>query len=177
MLEETKDASDGQGMGLVLRVPVLYGDVSERSGGTGSHSESAINVLMDILLSAQPPTIDSPLAKTINMDDWAIRYPTNTEDVGRVCADIARVYMAADEGKRKEMPRVLQYSAQAAMTKYRVCEVFAEIMGVTMGGLVPVRDGGAGKDGVVRPFDTHLSTQEMKNVGVDVGAQDFVGWW
>jgi S-adenosylmethionine synthetase len=59
-----------KGMGVVLRVPVLYGD-AERN------DESAVNVLMDVVEKAQK--------ESVKMDHWALRYPTNTEDVGRVC--------------------------------------------------------------------------------------------
>ncbi len=60
------------GLGVVLRVPVLYGQAE-------MPAESAVNVLMDVVWKAQ----DSDPAD--KMDHWAIRYPTNTEDVGRVC--------------------------------------------------------------------------------------------
>ena len=59
-----------EGMGVVLRVPVLYGEVE---GGNG---ESAVNVLMDTVWKVQN--------EAVAMDHWAIRYPTNTEDVARV---------------------------------------------------------------------------------------------
>jgi S-adenosylmethionine synthetase len=60
------------GLGVVLRVPVLYGDAEEPA-------ESAVNVLMDTVWKAQAP------GTKISMDHWALRYPTNTRDVGRVC--------------------------------------------------------------------------------------------
>lgn len=60
------------GLGVVLRVPVLYGDAEVPA-------ESAVNVLMDAVWKAQEP------GASIKMDHWSLRYPTNTEDVGRVC--------------------------------------------------------------------------------------------
>lgn len=71
ILEEYKKAGK-QGLGVVLRVPVLYGDAE-------TPSESAVNVLMDTVWKSQE---EGSKAK---MDHWALRYPTNTEDVGRVC--------------------------------------------------------------------------------------------
>lgn len=44
---------------VVLRVPVLYGEVEK-------NKESAVNVLMDAVWSKE----------TIEMDHWSIRYPT-----------------------------------------------------------------------------------------------------
>ena len=71
VLDEFKIAGKG-GLGVVLRVPVLYGPAE-------SPAESAVNVLMDSVHKAQED------GAKIKMDHWALRYPTNTEDVGRVC--------------------------------------------------------------------------------------------
>ncbi|KAL4728576.1 hypothetical protein ACLX1H_005327 [Fusarium chlamydosporum] len=71
VLESFKEAGK-EGLGVVLRVPVLYGNAE-------TPSESAVNVLMDALWKAQTQ------GAQISMDHWAIRYPTNTEDIGRVC--------------------------------------------------------------------------------------------
>jgi dTDP-4-dehydrorhamnose reductase len=60
------------GWGVVLRVPVLYGEAE-------SPAESAVNVLMNLVQKADEK------GANIKMDHWAIRYPTNTEDVARVC--------------------------------------------------------------------------------------------
>lgn len=65
-------AAGKEGLGLVLRVPVLYGSAEVPS-------ESAVNVLMDVVWKAQEKGFQT------KMDHWALRYPTNTEDVGRVC--------------------------------------------------------------------------------------------
>lgn len=66
-------AYDGKaGSAVVLRVPVLYGSAE-------TPAESAVNVLLDAVWKSQ--TED----KKIKMDHWAPRYPTNTEDAGRVC--------------------------------------------------------------------------------------------
>ena len=61
-----------KGWGVVLRVPVLYGEAE-------SPGESAVNVLMESVWKAQEG------GAGVKMDAWALRYPTNTEDVGRVC--------------------------------------------------------------------------------------------
>lgn len=66
------ESAGKKGWGVVLRVPVLYGE-AERP------EESAVNVLMTNIRKAQEK------GAGVKMDHWAIRYPTNTEDVGRVC--------------------------------------------------------------------------------------------
>lgn len=64
--------SGKEGLGVVLRVPVLYGEAN-------TPSESAVNVLMDAVWKVQDGSTK------VKMDHWALRYPTNTEDVARVC--------------------------------------------------------------------------------------------
>ena len=67
---------------VVLRVPILYGSCDEPK-------ESAVNVLMSQLWNAQ----NTREGETkIKVDDHALRFPTNTSDVGRVCRDISKLY-------------------------------------------------------------------------------------
>ena len=68
---------------VVLRVPVLYGSCDEPK-------DSAVNMLMSQLWIAQQLDASQP---KIQVDDYALRYPTNTQDVGRVCRDIAKMYL------------------------------------------------------------------------------------
>ncbi|WEW56218.1 hypothetical protein PRK78_001657 [Emydomyces testavorans] len=159
VLETTK----GSGKGVVLRVPVLYGSAS-------SNSESAVNVLIDAVWKAQDA------GAKVKMDDWAQRYPTNTEDVGRVCRDIAVRYLG-ERDKAASLPSILQFSSEDKMTKYEICEMFADILGLPLSGMERVKQGGTAGDGVQRPFDTHLSTKELKELGISVETQDFRSWW
>jgi dTDP-4-dehydrorhamnose reductase len=75
MIQVYKDTGI-EGRSVVLRVPVLYGHVEEKDAGGKGNAESAVNSLVDKVWEAQN--------KKIKMDHWARRYPTNTEDVGRV---------------------------------------------------------------------------------------------
>jgi len=70
------EAAGKVGSAVVLRVPVLYGQVSK----DGGNAESAVNTLMDVVVNSAKEG-----AKKVKMDHWAVRYPTNTEDVARVC--------------------------------------------------------------------------------------------
>ncbi|RMD41705.1 hypothetical protein DV735_g3419, partial [Chaetothyriales sp. CBS 134920] len=156
---------------VVLRVPVLYGTTVPED----NHQESAVNVLLQSLRKSQSG------GEKVKMDDWAIRYPTNTADVGRVCADIAKLY--TDKGKKKddgddELPRILQFSSEDRMTKYEISQKFAAITGLSTDGLVADKDGGKpGPDGTLRPYDCHLDTSALKELGIDVRTVDFEAWW
>lgn len=104
MLENVKP-----GEGVILRVPVLYG-VTEGGLAGGKNKESAVNVLLDVVWNKEKK-------ESIEMDHWSIRYPTNTEDVGRVIKDVVDKYTNASEDEKKSLPCILQFSAEERMTK------------------------------------------------------------
>ncbi|RDW88205.1 hypothetical protein BP6252_00237 [Coleophoma cylindrospora] len=148
------------GMGVVLRVPVLYGEAD-------SPKESAVNVLMDSLWKAQEK------GAQVKMDHWALRYPTNTEDVGRVY--IAAKYLSTED--KSSLPKILQFSSEDKYTKYEICEVFSEIMGLPLDGMIANTEGNDPNASVQRPYDCHLSSQALKDIGIDVQTMDFKAWW
>ena len=159
------EVCENTGLAVVLRVPVLYGH-------TETNAESAVNVLIDaVWKAAQEKDKD---ANQVPMDDWSVRYPTNTEEVARVIVDITSRYLSAEEA-RVAMPKVLQFSAEQRFTKYQMCQIFAEILGLPLNGMTAK---GEDKDAkVTRPYDTHLSTKVLKDLGVDVRTMDFTDWW
>lgn len=178
-------AAGKQGLGVVLRVPVLYGP-AETPG------ESAVNVLMDSVWKVQKP------GEKVKMDHWALRYPTNTEDIGRVChgmyrpitfdgisplqfsrltrlVDIAVRYL--ESADRSGLPEILQFSSEDKYTKYEICQLFGEIMGLPINGIEANTEGNDPNASVQRPYDCHLSTRALKDLGINVSTQDFKGWW
>lgn len=58
----------------------LNGTLLCRYGKASPNSESAINILIDVVKSQKPG----------KMDDWSPRYPTNVSDVARVLLDIGQ---------------------------------------------------------------------------------------
>ncbi|KAK4189647.1 hypothetical protein QBC35DRAFT_513905 [Podospora australis] len=161
VLHEFKMAGK-EGLGVVFRVPILYGSAE-------TNDESAVNMLMDTVLKAQGEN-----AK-IKMDHWALRYPTNTEDIARVLQDVAVKYLETNE--RTKLPRVLQFSSEDKYTKYEICQLFAEINGLPITRIEANTEGNDPNTSVQRPYDCHLSTKALKDLGIDVSTQDFVGWW
>ena len=155
------DATTDSQLGIVLRIPVLYGKADDPS-------ESAVNVLVDAVWNSQKKDA------MVKMDDWAWRYPTNTEDVARVCYDVATKYLD-EEGHRKRFPRILQFTSEDGFTKYGMCQLFSEILGLPLDNVVA--DAASPKGPVQRPFDTHLSTRELRGLDIDVSTQDFKAWW
>ena len=157
------EATTASKMGVSLRVPVLYGKATDPA-------ESSVNVLMEAVWKAQDKNA------AIKMDDWSQRFPTNTEDVGRVCVDVSTKYLAAGEGRAK-LPSILQFSSEDRMTKYQICELFADIMGLPLEGMTANKEGNDPNASVQRPYDSHLSTKALKEIGIDVKTQSFQAWW
>ncbi|KZZ96576.1 NAD dependent epimerase/dehydratase family protein [Moelleriella libera RCEF 2490] len=156
---------DRPGLAVVLRVPVLYGHAE-------TPAESAVNVLLESVWKAQTE------GTRIQMDHWALRYPTNTKDVGRVCRAISIKYLEAFANKAQHLlPSILQFSSEDKMTKYEICQLLGKIMGLETTSIVANTEGNDPNASVQRPFDCHLSTSALKNLAIDISTCDFVEWW
>lgn len=159
VLEESRDSQ----MAIVLRLPVLYGSANK-------HSESSVNALVDVIWKAQDENAG------IKMDDWALRYPTNTEDAARVCRDIVIKYVK-EMPKVKQLPKILQFTSEDRMTKYQMCEKLAQVLGLSLKGMVRDQKGNDPNSPAQRPYDAHLSTKALRDLGINVQTMDFISWW
>ena len=91
VLEEFEKLPESEGLGVVLRVPVIYGNVE-------MPAESAVAALMDVVWRAQKAVDEhgrGENAPKIKVDHWALRHPTCTEDIGRVCHGESCVFWSA----------------------------------------------------------------------------------
>ncbi len=132
---------------LTLRLPILFGP-------TRDLRNSAVTILASNLLAAQ--------GKPILMDDLAIRYPTYTPDIARQL-----VQLAPHVGKDLSGP--LHYSAEEPMTKYLMALTMAPIIGCDPSQCIPDTHPPA----VPRPYDCHLSTKRLRNLGLFVEPTPF----
>lgn len=88
--------------------------------------------------------------------------------------DIATKFLdTADKGS---LPTILQFSSEDKYTKYEICELFAEIMGLPLDGMEANSEGNV-KGGVVRPYDCHLESEGLRELGISTQTMDFKGWW
>ncbi|EKM54409.1 uncharacterized protein PHACADRAFT_258235, partial [Phanerochaete carnosa HHB-10118-sp] len=101
---------------IVLRVPVLYGPAP-------NNSDTAVNILIDI--------VSDQSGKTYKMDHYATRYPTNVLDIADFLVRLTSL------PPTKAIPPILHYSAEEPFTKYEMCLVFAKILGLPHGHIVP----------------------------------------
>ena len=89
--------------------------------------------------------------------------------------DIAVKYLGTTD--RRGLPSVLQFSSEDRYTKYEICQLFGEIMGLPIDGIEANTEGNDPNASVQRPYDCHLSTKALKDLDINVSTQDFKGWW
>ncbi|KAJ4473074.1 hypothetical protein J3R30DRAFT_3659398 [Lentinula aciculospora] len=143
---------------IVLRVPVLYGPAPK-------NSDSAVNILLDV--------VQDQSGKQYKMDHYATRYPTNV-------VDIANFLVRLSESKKTIIiPPILHYSAAEPFTKYEMCLVFAKILNLPHGHIVPDSEAPKGDSATTRPRDCQLYTKETEVLGVEggLGLTLFEEWW
>ncbi|KAG7094749.1 hypothetical protein E1B28_005566 [Marasmius oreades] len=143
---------------IVLRVPVLYGPAPK-------NSDSAVNVLVDV--------VQDQTGKQYNMDHYATRYPTNVEDIGDFLVRLS------DLPQNQPIPQILHYSAAEPFTKYEMCLIFAKILGVPHGHIIPDAEPPKGASAASRPRDCHLDTLKTEDLCVEggLGLSLFEEWW
>jgi len=73
----------------------------------------------------------------------------------------------------------MHYSAAEPFTKYEMCLVFANILGLPHAHIVPDAEEPSGAAAVARPRDTQLYVRETEELGVEggLGCGGFVEWW
>ncbi|KAL7317868.1 hypothetical protein PS15m_004168 [Mucor circinelloides] len=141
---------------VILRVPILY-------GSTEYNAESAINVLIDVVLNHD---------KKVTVDNVASRYPTNVEDVGRVLKDLA----VAKVENHKDIKGIYHFSGEESITKYQVCEIVGKILNAPIDHLTP-QDTVDKAAAVSRPENSHLSNKRLQESGIDTSCVKFATWF
>lgn len=132
---------------VILRVPILYGP-------TERLEDSAVTILAANLAKAN--------GRTVLMDDSAIRYPTLTTDIAE---QIYRLIGAMQGG----LHGIFHYSGEEAMTKFQMGLHLAPYVHATRAQCLPdVRP-----PQVPRPYDCHLSTRRLKQLGLYVRPTPF----
>lgn len=145
---------------IVLRVPVLYGPAP-------NNSDSAVNILLDIVADQS--------GKTYKMDHYATRYPTNVLDIADFLVRLAALPAI------RQIPPIIHYSAEEPFTKYEMCLIFAKILGLPHGHIIPDADPPQGDAATTRPRNCQLYVQETEDL-MDgeyggLGWQPFEEWW
>jgi len=162
---------------------------SARYGPTPKNSDSAVNILLDV--------VQDQSGKKYDMDHVATRFPTNILHVARFLVILTEIVSpsestggasAAGRVGRTEastagawssgvpLPAILHFSAQEPFTKYEMCLEFAKILDLPVDHIIPVTE--VPKDATPRPVDTRLDIVETEQrLGITLEFSGFVEWW
>lgn len=89
--------------------------------------------------------------------------------------DVVEKYLATDD--KASLPRILHFSSEDKTTKYKICQMFGRIMGLPTERIEPNTQGNDPNASVQRPYDCHLSTRALKELGIRVHTENFEAWW
>jgi dTDP-4-dehydrorhamnose reductase len=138
----------------VLRVPVLYGP-------TPDLRESAVTTFAAAVLDG---------ARAQAIDDWQVRVPTFTPDIGRTLerlgAALAGRPPAGAAGAALApggLAGVWHYSSEDRTTRWQLCALFAELLGRPSGHLSRLE---GEPPGAKRPYDCMLRTAKLRATGL-----------
>ncbi|KAG1456778.1 hypothetical protein G6F56_006756 [Rhizopus delemar] len=106
------------------------------------------------------------------MNNVAERYPTNVLDVARVLKDLAVKKIE----EKKDIKGIYHFSAQEALTKYQMCEIFAKLLNVPSSHLTPQNTADPSAS-VSRPDNSHLSVKSLEQAGIDTHFVKFATWF
>jgi len=144
---------------VILRVPVLYGPAPK-------NSDTAVNILIDV--------VSDESGKQYKMDHYATRYPTNVVDIADFLVRLSSLPSSIT------IPPILHYSAEEPFTKYEMCLIFAKILGLPHGHIIPDAEAPKGDAATSRPRDCRLYTRETEDLMDKVGGlgwTPFEEWW
>ena len=142
---------------VVLRVPVLYGP-------TADLRESAVTTFAAAVLDA---------GKAQAIDDWQVRVPTFTPDIGATLERVGAALVgrppagasgAALGGPAGALAGVWHYSSADCTTRWRLCALFAELLGAAPAGHLSRLEGEP--PGARRPYDCQLRTEKLRATGL-----------
>ena len=83
-----------------------------------------------------------------------------------------------DTALQQPIPSILHYSAAEPYTKYEICLVFAQLLGLPHKHIIPQADAPSDPGATKRPRNCQLDTHETEDlVGGDLVLSLFEEWW
>ena len=79
----------------------------------------------------------------------------------------------------RPLPHIIHYSGAEPFTKYEICLIFSQILGVPHAHIVPDADPPTGLGATTRPRDCHLDCTETEALQIEggLGLTGFEEWW
>lgn len=148
---------------FILRIPVLYGPTTDLA-------ESAVTTFAVAARNHDKPQ---------TIDDWQIRVPTYTPDIGRTLVIVATTMVDPERKTADKVCGIFNYSASERFTRYQLVQYFGQLQGVSTDHIT--RDPNPPK-GAPRPYDCQLDTSKLSALGLaapctpfDVACREILG--
>ncbi len=125
---------------LILRLSLLFGAVENMS-------ESSVTAIAQIFSNPTPQSIDH----------WAIRYPTDTDDVAGVIAQVI------EHKQMSDISGIYHWSGNEGFTKFEIAQVIAKTRELDIGFLTGDTTEPAG---AARPRNCQLDSSDLEKLGV-----------
>jgi dTDP-4-dehydrorhamnose reductase len=130
---------------FILRVPVLYGP-------TADLTESAVTTFAAAVAAHQKPQ---------SIDDWQIRVPTLTSDIGATLVNVAAALTSS--GAPSQLSGIFHYSSSERWTRYQLVQLFGELMGLPTEHISRME---GAPPGARRPYDCQLDCSKLQATGL-----------
>ena len=148
-----QDEENGQG--IIVRVPLLYGE------DCIDLYESPALEMMKVHL----PNNEGVVSKMKEIDDWALRFPTSTEDIAKVLSLMIGELM---KGSKETLMRSGTYHVASphGCTKYKLLQLQTRLLGipdVVLGERAVGNSSGSPSNAAPRPQCTQLDCRETWN--------------
>jgi len=131
----------------ILRVPLLYGTVE-------SLEESGVTALAELVRIAKP----------VKIDNWAVRYPTYTEDVAYACAQLCQLGLSSQFGG------IYHFSGDEALTKFQQAVLICNLWGIKADFIVaddnPPPTSATSNTDTQRPHNCRLDVKATESLGI-----------
>lgn len=146
---------------FILRVPVLFGEVD-------SVDESSLT---------QFATKVKITTQTCTLDDWQIRVPTYTADIGATLHNVVNAKLGlpapptstgrhlASGVSSQELQGIFNYTSNDRFTRYTMTKELALIMGASAEHILSSSEA---PSGAARPYDCHLNDGKLRATGLAV---------
>lgn len=142
-LEGEKEVLRTSSGNLVLRVPILYGEVE-------FVDESAVTTIFKCVKDS---------TKATAQDHYARRYPTHCEDVANVI-----LQMIKKKIQDVDFCGIYHWSGSECFTKFEMAIAMATVFGLPHSHITPVTT--PPPAGVKRPYDAHLDCEKLEKIGI-----------
>jgi len=144
-LEGEKVTLDASPLHIVLRIPVLYGNVEYLE-------ESAVTVLLKQILDT---------TKQIEASNYEIRNPSHVSDIANICRQIA------DRSRLDStICGIYQWCGKECLTKYQMVQVISGELGLSYSHITPNNKKPPTGGSSSRPHDVRMDTTKLESLGI-----------